>query len=351
LKLFRSRRNREQDATSQGNGGSIAEVAPEASVEPLLAEIETLSDANRQRPDPEVSRRLLRLRHRAGARLAAGARASPRHPDPSEPPQNGTALPEVAPGEVTPELLRAGILQNGCLLVRGLIPRSEALHLAEEIDRAFAAAEAQASGGGSDDGYYEEFVPDPPFQLENREWITGGGGIWAADSPKVFSEMLDAFERAGLQRLATAYLGERPAISVNKCTLRRVNPDTGTGWHQDGAFLGDDVRALNVWLSLSRCGDVAPGLDVVPRRLDHIVPTGTEGALFDWSVSQAVAERSAGDAGVIRPVFEPGDVLLFDELFLHSTATEPDMPNVRYAIESWFFGPSAFPPDYAPLAF
>ena len=27
-----------------------------------------------------------------------------------------------------------------------------------------------------------------------------------------------------------------------------------------------DVRALNVWLSLSRCGDEAPGMDVVPRR-------------------------------------------------------------------------------------
>ena len=48
-----------------------------------------------------------------------------------------------------------------------------------------------------------------------------------------------------------------------------------------------DVRALNVWLSLSHCGDEAPGMDIVPRRLDHIVPTGTEGANFNWSVSRA----------------------------------------------------------------
>ena len=26
--------------------------------------------------------------------------------------------------------------------------------------------------------------------------------------------------------MIAAYLGERPAISVNKCTLRRVDPDT-----------------------------------------------------------------------------------------------------------------------------
>ncbi len=62
-----------------------------------------------------------------------------------------------------------------------------------------------------------------------------------------------------------------------------------------------------------------------------------------------MAEQAAGDAGILRPIFEPGDVLLFDELFLHSTAAEPDMPKSRWAIESWFFGSSAFPGQYAPL--
>ena len=117
-----------------------------------------------------------------------------------------------------------------------------------------------------------------------------------ADSPHLLFEMLDSFERAGLTRVIGKYLGERPTISVQKCTLRKVDPDAGHGWHQDGAFMGD-VRALNVWLSLSRCGDEAPGMDVVPRRLDHIVPTGTEGAIFEWSVSPQVAEEAAGEVG------------------------------------------------------
>ena len=94
-------------------------------------------------------------------------------------------------------------------------------------------------------------------------------------------------------------------ISVQKCTLRRVDPDAGRGWHQDGAFMGD-VRALNVWLSLSRCGDEAPGMDIVPRRLDHIVPTGTEGAIFEWSVSPQVAEEAAGDVGRPAPDLRAG---------------------------------------------
>jgi hypothetical protein len=56
------------------------------------------------------------------------------------------------------------------------------------------------------------------------------------------------------------------------------------------------------------------------------------------------------DAPVIRPIFEPGDALLFDELFLHKTGSDPATPNPRFAIENWFFGGSGFPSEYAPLA-
>jgi hypothetical protein len=52
----------------------------------------------------------------------------------------------------------------------------------------------------------------------------------------------------------------------------------------------------------------------------------------------------------VRPIFEPGDALFFDEMFLHQTGSDPSMPNPRFAIESWFFGGTAFPGDYAPLA-
>jgi len=111
------------------------------------------------------------------------------------------------------------------------------------------------------------------------------------------------------------------------------------------------VRSLNVWVSLSRCGDEAPGLDIVPRRLEDLVELGGEGTILSYQVSQQTAEKAAAETPIIRPIFEPGDVLFFDELCLHQTAAEPSMPNSRFAIESWFFGPSAFPGDYAPLAY
>jgi hypothetical protein len=325
----------------------------QAAPEELLAELDALVATARREPDPEIHRRLLQVRHRAGLALLERASAQvPAHPEPAFEALPAGAIPEVVPAALSPALVRAAFLRNGCLLVRGLIPREDVDRLVDGIDRAYAAREAEAGPE------FEAFEPDARFDIVFDRGIVGAkgwGGLWTADAPEAAFTMFDAFERAGLLALAQGYLGERPAISVNKSLLRKVAPPPPSdeprlsAWHQDGAFLGD-VRALNVWLALSRCGDVAPGLDVVPRRLDGIAPAGTDGAVFDWSVSQAVAEEAAGEAGIVRPIFEPGDVLLFDELFLHATAAEPEMREVRYAIETWFFGPSRYPEGYAPLA-
>jgi hypothetical protein len=328
------------------------ELAAGRSTDELLEEIDSLTGVSREGSDPEAEERLVALRHAVGIRLMDSAEAGAAYPEPAFdrlPDRNGD-LAGIRPADLSPEVIRAGILRDGCLLVRGLVDPAAALALAEDIDRAFEARDAAVNGASGDPRYYSEFMPAPAFRESlGRDWIAGGGGLWAADSPRLLFEMLDTFDRAGLRDAIRGYLGEPPVISVQKCTLRRVDPDAGRGWHQDGAFMGD-VRALNVWLSLSRCGDEAPGMDVIPRRLDHIVPTGTEGAIFEWSVSEQVAEQAAGDTGVLRPIFEPGDVLLFDELFLHSTAAEPEMQKSRWAIESWFFGASASPAEYSPLA-
>ena len=161
--------------------------------------------------------------------------------------------------------------------------------------------------------------------------------------------MAELLERPGVPALVERYLGEPPLMSVHKTTLRKAEPTVAGAWHQDGAFMGA-VRSLNLWLSLSRCGDQAPGLDVVPRRLDAFVTAQTDEAVLDYQVSQAKAAEAAGERGIQRPTFEPGDALFFDEMFLHQTASDPSMNKPRYAIENWYFGGSAFPGDYAPIA-
>jgi hypothetical protein len=293
------------------------------------------------------------LRHQAGVRLVNSGSPVPDYPSPSPDlpvPAEGV-LPAFGPGDLTPELLRAAILRDGCAIVRGMVDRDTAAGLGQELEDLFERRERAGAESGGEDPSYEEFVPDSPYTLVERGWVSGAGGIWLADSPKLMSAVVDLYEQAGLRRLIDGYLGERPTMSVNKSTLRRARSGvSAVDWHQDGAFMGD-VRTLNVWLTLSHCGDVAPGLAMVPRRVERIVPTGTAGAAYDWSVSPTLAEEAAGEVGTLTPIFEPGDVALFDDFFLHATWVRPEMPNPRYAVESWFFSPSSFPSDYVPLVF
>ncbi|HEX6458651.1 MAG TPA: hypothetical protein VF032_07030 [Thermoleophilaceae bacterium] len=335
------------------DGAAVAERPQfDGSVDELFAEIRELTDAARQARDPEIERRLMGLRHVAGIRLLDAGDTNPSHPEPAFsalPETDG--LPEFRREDLTPELLRAGILRDGCVLVRGLIGRDEAVRFAGEIDRAYDERDRRAQGNGTSEGYYEEITLDPRFgEIDVRDWIQQGGGLLMADSPRLTYDLMDLLESAGVPRLIGGYLGEAPLLSVHKTTLRKAVPSVPGKWHQDGAFMGD-VRSINLWLSLSRCGDVAPGLDIVPRRLNELV-TGEmpdDPTLF-YLVNQEAAEKAAGDRPIIRPIFEPGDALLFDEMFLHQTASDPSMPNPRFAVESWFFGASAFPAEYAPIA-
>ena len=343
------RRNRRQE-----NGGAAA-VADrpaddfEETLDELRTEIAALTAENRANPDHERERRLLRARHLAGVRLLDAAPNNPQFAAPApDQLRDGAPLPEFSRDELTPGLVRAAILRDGCVLVRGLVPRDDALRLAAEIDHAYALRE-DLEEGGSAQGYYEEFEPHSRFEPPWRPWIKMGGGLLAADSPQLFFQMMELFESAGLPELVAGYLGEPALITTHKTTLRKADPEVSGAWHQDGYFMGP-VRALNLWLSLSRCGDVAPGLDVLPRRLDDYVSTGTEGADLTWTISDHEVDQVAGDKPVIRPIFEPGDAMFFDELFLHKTGSDPSMPKPRFAIENWFFGGSAFPGEYAPIA-
>lgn len=314
-----------------------------------------LTAANRAGRDPGIERRLVELRHEAFSPVPPVDRppvvgAEPPGPGPVR------ALPEVRPSDLDVGVLRRGLARHGCLLVRGLVAPGRAAELAAGIDTALEAfdrtADVPSAGGEPDtDGWYVPFRPRPgAYRVGGRrDWVRASGALWTADSPRMLFELTELVEATGIGDLVREHLGERPALSANKCTLRRVPVTTNAGWHQDGAFLGRDVGTLNLWLSLSHCGEDAPGLDIVPRRFDDVVETGTGGAFFDWAVGDEVAQREAGDTGILRPAFAPGDALLFDHLLLHRTAVSPEMTRERHAIETWFFAPSTYPEGQIPL--
>jgi hypothetical protein len=351
-------------------GASVAATAPDAGQDAdavLRRSAELVADGRRDeaidllttfdvahRP-PEVARRILQLRHEAFADVAGGPGRAVWPPDYDDlfADVGAGSLPEIAAADLSAEAVGAGILHHGSLIVRDLVDGAAVTALVEQIDLALAAAQTWLDGASPDETapWFEIFTPSPPFSVGlSRRFVVQGGGVLGPDSPLAMCAVIDVLEGAGVRPVLTEYLGERPALSAKKTTLRRVPPDSGSDWHQDGAFLGADVRTVNIWLSLSHCGVDAPGLDVVARRLD-LVDTGTEGAIFDWSVGRPVVDRAAGPEGVVRPVFRPGDALLFDDRNLHATACAPEMQASRYAVEAWCFAPSQYPADQVPLVF
>jgi hypothetical protein len=318
----------------------------------LLAAIALLTSANREHADAALEHRLVALRNRVFAALEPRSRFATWPPEPSRPELSAGVVPTVDAADLTADVLRRHIVKEGCLHVRGVADAPTERSLVDGIDRALdewsALKRPYAKATGSP--WFDALEVDEPERSGlGRTWVTNSGGLLTADSPRMLFSLLDTLEGAGLRDVARDYLGERPALSANKCTIRRVPVDTNAGWHQDGAFLGKGIRALNIWLALDNCGRDAPGLDIVPRRLDRIVQTGTHGAYFDWAVGPDLVPSVAGATPVVRPEFEAGDALLFDDLMLHCTATDPSMTRSRHAIETWCFAPSAYPAGHVPI--
>jgi hypothetical protein len=311
--------------------------------------------ANRESRDDASEKRLVQLRHEAFGQLDRVAPASsPVLDEGTDTLPRPSGLPEIDASELSIDAVRDGILGGGSLLIRGLLDPERAERMRAGIDETFAARDAwmESEDPAGESSWFDPFAPGPDYPLDAAQWNRmkkGGHAVWAPDSPRMMFELLDAFEVSGLSATIASYLGERPALSMNKSVLRRVSPASGTDWHQDGAFLGRGIRTCNVWIALNRCGDVAPGLDVVGRRYDEIVETGTEGATFPWAVSPDVVEQSRDGAEIARPIFEAGDAVLFDHFCLHRTAVSPEMTENRYATETWCFAPSVYPDDTVPL--
>jgi hypothetical protein len=312
--------------------------------------LERLTTANRVQPSAAIERALLRARYRA----AASGRDTPTHSRQvaslADPFPGRTGLPEVTPERLDAATLGGSILHHGALVVRGFADPSAARALRDAIDAALAAHDA-TSDARPDDGYYAlETGPGSEDLAVARAFTHGlGGGLLAVDAPHAFFLWSELVERRGFTGIVAELLGERPVLSADKTTFRRLREAPGTSWHQDGSFMGD-VRAMNLWVSLSHCGgstDVR-GLDVIPCRTEHLLEVGTHGAGAPVAAISSELVAASISTPPLTPEFEPGDALCFDGRFLHRTSAA-DVDGLRHAVEAWFFASSEVPVGYTPI--
>jgi Phytanoyl-CoA dioxygenase (PhyH) len=312
--------------------------------------VDRLAAAYRATADPALAIRLVDLRQEAARSYVPGPGRSPWPPAYGDSfPHVSGGLPETGVAGLTSGILGGAVAHHGALIVRGLFDDAQVRHSVDVIDKAQAARD-NGSGEAVDRGWYRPFPTDVPRHDALRARAVATGGTWLADSPMSAAQVLDGLASVGVMDAISDHLGERPYFSLQKSVMRRIEAKNGIAtWHQDGSFLDAHVRTMNVWVALSRCGGdyPSPGLEVIPRRLDDILP------VQEWPTPYAIPfdaiSEIASETPAIRPEFAPGDAILFDERFLHRTYFGPFMSEPRYALECWFFAPSHPASEYVPF--
>jgi hypothetical protein len=322
--------------------------------------IELLTAYNQKTPTRQVEAKLIELRlnaFRSATREAGPSNWKPPIGGAVEPAQGH--IPVIEPRQLNCESLANAIFGGGAIIVKGLVSAAKTEQLRNFLDATLVARSNSASGQPKDEDsawyYRNPAIKGVTAQYNSsNKYDSDTGSCWVADSPHATFELIELYRELGLREMLTEYFQEPPCLSVKKWVMRKIAPIAQeTGWHQDGIFLGEETRSVNLWLPLSRCGagTRSPGMEVVIGDNREIYETGTQGAAFDWTVGPDLVRNLDQDSIVCCPSFEPGDALFFDHYNLHRTAFGPELTLPRYAIESWFFASSLVPDKQVPLFF
>ena len=274
-----------------------------------------------------------------------------------------TGLPEIAAAELSVEALRAGILGKGGLIVRNVMNEQTVAHFRGCIEKSLSSPVRlghSQPGLEQGDAWFRrspkvEGGAQGPARVRGGDLSATAGSVWAVDAPRTAADLIAFYQRMSLDTLLTEYFNEPALLSVRKWVLRCVPPMKGgnKGWHQDGRFMGEGIRTVNLWIALSDCGEgmPAPGLELHADNRRVIHETGTQGAFFDWTVGPELVAELEREAPIVCPTFRAGDAIFFDHFSLHRTGEGPEDSQSRYAVESWFFAASTAPAKQQPLLF
>jgi len=297
-----------------------------------IAEVRKITAGPRPLSEADLVR-LAVLRHEVGAARVREAPAC----SPGSPPEDlflGTVgAPEITRAELTAAHLAAGLRHHGALVVRNIIDAEDVQRLRGLIDgRDWSVPQCPADPSG------EPFPGSAPMKC----------------SAASLQALVEAYQNAGFATVLAKYLGEDPVLLSERLLIDRQVLKTGLPWHQDGAFFGANVGAVNSFLALDSCGVNATGLTVATRRFDEVVGVApgeraqlAYGNAFDH---EDILEMAGADR-VITPALEPGDAILLDEMTMHRTAAPPANAQPRAWAITWFFAPSRFPEQRHPLWF
>ena len=137
--------------------------------------------------------------------------------------------------------------------MRGLLSPQWCARLRDGIDRSWEAIDRYQSSKASDAAWFDPLIAGGfGRDMMSRIWGIASGTAYVADSPRLFFELLEAFDDIDIKRTIADYFHEAPVLSLAKTAERRLPPDATGGWHQDAAVYGAEAHSLDIWLPVSR---------------------------------------------------------------------------------------------------
>lgn len=240
---------------------------------------------------------------------------------------------EVGPDPFTAAELAAVLRRHGCAVVRGGLPQRDCQALLPRLEHNLAHAYVpnQPPGDPTELNVPLHFFCDRSETAalaarfaEIREqpiaaWHWGLDGVVStADVWLRIAGLTTVIDAISL-RLGGALTIDR-SLGYARAKLgsqQRVLP-----FHQDARTGYWEIPTIAMWMPLVPCGEDAPGLEIVPRRLRSLFPVGLYGGSdrTDYQAYPASAlDELIPSWTVVAPVLAPGDILLFDSYVLHRT--------------------------------
>ncbi len=286
-------------------------------------------------------------------------------------PEEHFFVPEVDASVLDIEILKRSIRERGCLIVRNFFTADEVAEMKAYVDHSFRV-------NSNSDNFINKYLTkqvdlnevldktkeDIANKRKENPTYTDTGWIGrklaqplgknksflTAQTPILTEKLLHLFDRKHLKDLLSKYFENDPCVSVYKWVLRKSDPpENPIDFHQDGAFIGDEIASLNCWVPISDCGagyDVH-GMDIVPIRFKNAFAKGT--GVLDWTIAHQAVVDHYGESAIVTPTFRKGDLFFFDHLLVHRTQCVPNFAEKRYAIETWFFDSVNFPKNQIPM--
>lgn len=280
-------------------------------------------------------------------------------------------IPEVDAADLTVDILKKSIRERGCLIARNFFDADEVSAMRSYVDHAFAINDNRdsfvhkyLSKQIDIDEVLEKTRADIKEKQKSNPTYTNtiklgktlaqplgkNKSYLTAQTPMLTEKLFKLYEKKALKALLRSYFDSEPCVSVYKWVLRRAAPpEAPIDFHQDGAFMGDEITSINCWIPLSDCGAGCDlhGMDIVPVRFMQAFEKGT--GILNWTISPNSVIQKYSEEAIVTPTFRAGDMFFFDHLLVHRSQSIANPASRRYAIETWFFDSINFPKNQIPL--